>query len=109
MCLPEDLIKADWKKTIEHRNKKLIINGNFYNNEPKILFKDEIMYALGNIIQNAITYGKNKVQVQVDYTKNETLIKIVDDGNGFSKDILDKLGEPYISKNNRYGLGNIYF
>ena len=29
-----------------------------------------------------------------------------DDGNGFSKDIIDKLGEPYISKNNQgMGLG----
>ena len=33
-------------------------------------------------------------------------IKISDDGNGFSKDVLDKLGEPYISKNNKgMGLG----
>ena len=31
---------------------------------------------------------------------------ISDDGNGFPKDIIDKLGEPYISKNNQgMGLG----
>ena len=36
----------------------------------------------------------------------ELLIKISDDGNGFSRDILDKLGEPYINKNNKgMGLG----
>ena len=64
------------------------------------------MYALGNIIQNAIIYSKNNVWVQVDYFKNKISIKITDDGNGFSKDILDKLGEPYISKNkNGMGLG----
>ena len=32
------------------------------------------------------------------------LIKITDDGNGFSKDIIDKLGEPYVSKN-KQGMG----
>ena len=33
-------------------------------------------------------------------------IKITDDGIGFSRDILDKLGEPYINKNNKgMGLG----
>ena len=31
-------------------------------------------------------------------------IIIIDDGEGFSKDIIDKLGEPYISKNN-HGMG----
>ena len=31
---------------------------------------------------------------------------ITDDGGGFSKDIIDKIGEPYISKNNQgMGLG----
>ena len=34
------------------------------------------------------------------------MIKIEDDGDGFSKDVLDKLGEPYISKNKKgMGLG----
>ena len=36
------------------------------------------------------------------------IVKIIisDDGNGFSKDIIDKLGEPYVSKNNQgMGLG----
>ena len=33
-------------------------------------------------------------------------IMITDDGSGFSRDILDKLGEPYINKNNKgMGLG----
>ena len=44
----------------------------------------------------------------VKITKNlrNLLITITDDGNGFSRDILDKLGEPYINKNNNgMGLG----
>ena len=56
------------------------------------------MYALGNIIQNAINYSKTIVVAEVKYLNNDIFIKIKDDGNGFSKDILDKLGEPYISK-----------
>ena len=36
------------------------------------------------------------------------MIKITDDGDGFSKDIVDKLGEPYVSKNNRDMSWNIY-
>ncbi len=99
-----DLIKINFDKF--NKNKKLNIIKNFINDEPKIIFKDEIMYSLGNIIQNAITYSKSKVTVDINYSKKNTLIKILDDGPGFSRDILDKLGEPYISKNDDgMGLG----
>ena len=65
-----------------------------------------MMYALGNIIQNAIFHSKKFVIVELNYLKKNVIIKISDDGNGFPKDIIDKLGQPYISKNNRgMGLG----
>ena len=64
------------------------------------------MYALGNIIQNAILYSREIVTVTLNYTKLNVKILITDDGGGFSKDIIDKLGEPYISKNTEgMGLG----
>ena len=99
-----DLIKINFDKF--NKNKFLDIIKNYNNSEPKIIFKDEIMYALGNIIQNAITYSTNTVTVELNYLKKNVLIKILDDGMGFSKDIIDRLGEPYISKNNEgMGLG----
>ena len=64
------------------------------------------MYALGNIIQNAIFYSVKTTRVELNYKKKIDKITISDDGNGFSKDIIDKLGEPYVSKNNQgMGLG----
>ena len=64
------------------------------------------MYALGNIIQNAIFHSKNEVTTELNYYKKNLQIDISDDGDGFTKDIIDKLGEPYISKNNQgMGLG----
>ncbi len=99
-----DLIKINFEKF--NKNKKLKINLIPINHEPEIIFKDEIMYALGNIIQNAIYYSKEYVTAQLNYNKINTKIIITDDGSGFSKDIIDKLGEPYISKNNQgMGLG----
>ena len=99
-----DLIKINFEKF--NKNKKLIIKKTPVDDEPEIIFKDEIMYALGNIIQNAVLYSKTNVTAELNY--NNLYVKIVfkDDGNGFSKDIIDKLGEPYISKNNQgMGLG----
>ena len=99
-----DLIKINFDKF--NKNKKLNIKDIQILEEPEILFKDEMMYALGNIIQNAILHCKETVTVELDYNKNDLKIFIIDDGLGFSKDIIDKLGEPYISKNSEgMGLG----
>ena len=97
-----DLIKINFEKF--NKNKKLIIKKNQIENEPEIIFKDEIMYALGNIIQNAILYSKMNVTAELNYNDSNLKIIIIDDGEGFSKDIIDKLGEPYISKN-KQGMG----
>ena len=99
-----DLIKINFDKF--NKNKKLNLIENFKNNEPEITFKDEIMYAFGNIIQNAVRYSEDNVLVELLYLKKNVLIKIENDKSGFPKDILDKLGEPYISKNSEgMGLG----
>ncbi len=99
-----DLIKINFDKF--NKTKELNILEINDENQFEINFKDEIMYALGNIIQNAISHSKKSVSAELNYLKNNVIIKISDDGNGFPKDIIDKLGDPYISKNNRgMGLG----
>ena len=97
-----DLIKLNFDKFND--NKILEIFYKNFSKENKIYFKDEINYALGNIIQNSIQYSKSKVNIFLESSNKDILIKVLDDGNGFSKDVLDKLGEPYISKNKK-GLG----
>ena len=98
-----DLIKINFDKF--NKNKNLVLKINPSDSEPEIVYRDEIMYALGNIIQNSIFYSINITKVELNYEKTVNII-ISDDGNGFSKDIIDKLGEPYVSKNNQgMGLG----
>ncbi len=99
-----DLLKLNFDKFND--NKKLHIDFKNFNSENEIFFKDEINYALGNVIQNAIIYSKSKVNIVLDSSEKKIIIKIIDNGDGFSKDVLDKLGEPYLSKNNQgMGLG----
>ena len=97
-----DLIKINFDKF--NKNKRLVLKIKPSDSEPKIIYKDEIMYALGNIIQNAILYSISTTKVELNYQKSIVNIIISDDGSGFSKDIIDKLGEPYVSKNN-HGMG----
>ena len=99
-----DLIELNFDKFND--NKKLFFSYVNFNKENKIYFKDEINYALGNIIQNSILYSKSKVKILLELNEENFTIKIEDDGKGFSRDVLDKLGEPYISKSKKgMGLG----
>ena len=100
----EDLIKLCFDKF--NKDKVLSIEFENINRNVTILYKEEINYAFNNIIQNAIQHAKTKVMVKITKNLRNLLITITDDGNGFSRDILDKLGEPYINKNNKgMGLG----
>ena len=48
----------------------------------------------------------NQKIIFLELNEDNFFIKIEDDGTGFAKDVLDKLGEPYISKNKKgMGLG----
>ena len=100
----EDLIKLSFDKF--NTDKVLSIEFENISKNVIILYKEEINYAFNNIIQNSIQHAKTKVLVKITKNLENLLISITDDGNGFSRDIVDKLGEPYINKNNKgMGLG----
>nr|WP_298682299.1 ActS/PrrB/RegB family redox-sensitive histidine kinase [uncultured Dongia sp.] len=66
--------------------------------------RPEIMHGLGNLLQNAIEFAKEEVQVAIHWNRQELSVTITDDGIGFPPDLLDRLGDPYISAAlGRYG------
>ena len=89
--------------------KRIIINENDYKKDYLITKKIEIIYSLKNIIDNALKFSSNKIEIFLSSNENELRIKVEDDGQGFSKQILGFLGDPYINKrdldNNKEGLG----
>jgi two-component system sensor histidine kinase RegB len=60
-----------------------------------------IMYGLGNLIENAVDYARDKVTVTVEHDLRKVRITIEDDGEGYSSDILTRIGEPYVTKRQR--------
>jgi len=65
--------------------------------EPQVARSPEIMHGLGNLIQNAVTFAQHEVIVTTDWTDREITVEVVDDGPGFSANVLARIGEPYIS------------
>jgi two-component system sensor histidine kinase RegB len=65
--------------------------------EPQVERSPEVMHGLGNLIQNAVTFAQREVIVTTDWTDREISVEVVDDGPGFSANVLARIGEPYIS------------
>ena len=101
------LINLNFEKFLKNKD-YLSININKNKNEPLINFSDEIMYGLGNIIQNATEYAKSKIEINISWDKEYIFISVEDDGMGFSSEILERIGNPFISSKsdkNNMGLG----
>jgi two-component system, sensor histidine kinase RegB len=56
-----------------------------------------LLYGLGNLIDNAVDFAKTEVAIRAEWTASQVTITIMDDGPGFSPDVIDQLGEPYIT------------
>jgi len=61
----------------------------------------EITYGLRNFIGNAVKYSNSFVAINLKSNDTITEVKVSDDGPGFSEDIMDVLGEPYIRSKNK--------
>ncbi|MDI9348883.1 MAG: ActS/PrrB/RegB family redox-sensitive histidine kinase [Candidatus Symbiobacter sp.] len=65
--------------------------------EPHLPHRPEIIQGLGNLIQNALQFAKNRVIADISWSLRDLTIIIEDDGPGFHPTILSRLGEPYLS------------
>ncbi len=56
-----------------------------------------IHYGLGNLIENAVDFADKKVEVSARWDASSLTIIISDDGPGFASDVMDRLGDPYVT------------
>ena len=56
-----------------------------------------VIYGLGNLVENAVDFARENVTVQWRWDEESVVITIVDDGPGFPPEIVDRIGEPYMS------------
>ena len=83
---------------ISNKKLSLIVEKNELN--PQIERTLEITYGLRNFVGNAVKYSKSFVEISLESNNKITEVKVCDDGPGFSEDIINVLGEPYIRSKN---------
>ena len=92
----KDLLSEILRSYSEISEKKisLIVEKNEFN--PQIERTLEITYGLRNFIGNAVKYSQSVVEISLTSNEKITEVEVGDDGPGFSEDIINVLGEPYI-------------
>ncbi len=83
----------------EISKKEFIFNFDQDSNPKKITKSIEIVYGLRNFIGNANKFAKNAIFINVKSDSEITEITIEDDGDGYPRDIISKIGEPYLKSN----------
>ena len=84
---------------ISEKRISLLVEKNEIN--PQIERTLEITYGLRNFIGNAVKYSNSFVEINLKSDNKITEVIVIDDGPGFSEDITDVLGEPYIRSKNK--------
>jgi two-component system sensor histidine kinase RegB len=57
-----------------------------------------ILYGVGNILENAVDFAHQTVEVNAWWNTETIEIVISDDGPGIAPDMLKRIGEPYLSR-----------
>jgi len=94
----------------EISKKEFVFNFDQDSNPKKISKSIEIVYGLRNFIGNANKFAKNTIFINLKSDSEMTEITIEDDGKGYPRDIISKIGEPYLKSNysndkSKQGLG----
>jgi len=113
--IDKDLSMKDYLSEIissfkEISSKKFIFNLDQFSNAKKITKSIEIVYGLRNFIGNANKFSNETIYINLKSDSETTEITIEDDGNGYPKDVLSKIGEPYLrtkdpAEKSKAGLG----
>ncbi len=68
--------------------------------QPAIQRRPEVIHGIRNLIQNAVDFAKATVWVDAEWGKETLIIRVVDDGAGYSSDILGRIGDPFVKRRN---------
>jgi two-component system, sensor histidine kinase RegB len=60
-----------------------------------------VLYGLGNLLENAVDFARERVEVAASWSGDDVAVTIIDDGPGFAPEIMDRIGEPYVTSRPR--------
>ncbi len=65
--------------------------------QPLAARRPGVLYGLGNLIENAVDFSQGRVDLTGEWDQSNVSVTLTDDGPGFAPEIIDSLGEPYVT------------
>lgn len=100
-AVPLSALIAEVAKPHENRGKAIIIGKTEPNSRDPVFRRNVgLLYGLGNLLENAVGYARTAVTVEIGDDEIEAdgvTVTITDDGPGYPPELLDHLGEPYLT------------
>lgn len=64
--------------------------------EPTIWRSPEIVHGVRNLVQNAVDFAESTVWIDAIWTDTKITVRIIDDGRGFSQQVIGRIGDPFV-------------
>lgn len=74
-----------------------VTTGTAAGEEPSDRRNPAILYGIGNLIENAVDFAETRVDVIASWSQSVVTVEIIDDGPGFAPEVIDRVGEPYVT------------
>jgi two-component system, sensor histidine kinase RegB len=104
MRAPLDAVLRDAAEPHKQRGKTVVFNlhpvAGGTTQQPTIMRKPEVIHGIRNLIQNAVDFAKTTVWVDAEWSATTLTVRVVDDGDGYSNDILGRIGDPFVKRRN---------
>jgi len=95
--LLEEVITLHRKKGVEISLDAGVAGMGKNEREPETERNPGVLYGLGNLIENATEFALKHVEIAARWSDESVSITISDDGPGFSDEVIERLGEPYVT------------
>ena len=71
--------------------------------QPIIERRSEIIHGVRNLVQNAVDFARANIWIDVSWDEKLLTVRIIDDGPGFSSNVINRIGDPFVKRRRRDG------
>ncbi len=96
-AVPLAQLLAEVSKPLEGLGKAIAIARQDGVGEPVFKRNVGLLYGLGNLIENATQFARQRVDIEASWDRGSIGVTITDDGAGFPDELIARLGEPYLT------------
>lgn len=102
----KEIRKVIVDKLNDNPDREIIFENKLVNRDLKIKMDPNLFYRmLENIIKNSLQYTKGKILLIISNSVNKLNIEIIDEGDGISAEIIEKINKEDLTNVTKHGLG----